>query len=189
MDIRNIVRISAVCWLLCYTIEDNGYRNVRSADLPPISDTLSLGRFEYQASLTYADSKPPLSPRDPRPPTDAGEDSSGASCLRVGYVSMLGRPELPSHAGGLAFQPMWAGKMGGTPNGSPCHFTTPDDPPYAPQNYPRLSANKSMRGFQSRPDGSRQLPYTRLVNGCGMSVNPVVDTGRVCPPCWCVVSE
>lgn len=44
----------------------------------------------------------------------------------------------------------------------------PGDPPYAPQNYPRLSSNKSMRGFQSRMDGSRQLPYTRPCGGRGM---------------------
>lgn len=37
----------------------------------------------------------------------------------------------------------------------------PEGPPYAPQNYPGLSSNESMRGFQSRLDGSRQLPYTR----------------------------
>lgn len=142
-----------------------------------------------RASLTRTPSHPLAPATHARPQMRGKQPSLGASLVRVGYVSMLGRPELPSHAGGLAFQPMWAGKMGGTPNGAPCHFTTPDDPPYAPQNYPRLSANKSMRGFQSRPDGSRQLPYTRLVNGCGLSVNPVVDTGRVCPPCWCVVSE
>lgn len=44
----------------------------------------------------------------------------------------------------------------------------PGDPPYAPQNYPGLSSNESMRGFQSRLDGSRQLPYTRACEGRGI---------------------
>lgn len=56
---------------------------------PPISDTLSLGRFEYQASLNYADSKPPLSPRGPRrPPARCGGSRPRVHdfFVRVGYA-------------------------------------------------------------------------------------------------------
>lgn len=97
-------------------------------------------------------------------------------------------PELPRHAGGLAFQPCGRDNWGRQPWKTPIRGIDatshpPWDPPYAPQNYPRLSSNKSMRGFQSRLDGSRQLPYTRLVvNGHGMLVNPALDTGSYCPP-------
>lgn len=199
MDIKNIVRISAVCWLLCHAAADTHGYAVRCmlADLPPISDTLSLGRFEYQASLNYADSKPPLSPRDPRRPhTEMRGRPARVHDLTsfvLGYVSYAWSSQsCRDMREGWHFSHV-GGKDGGKPPMELDATSPPGDPPYAPQNYPRLSSNKSMRGFQSRLDGSRQLPYTRLIhlstNGSGTFVNPVLILGlaaRRDPPGWCV---